>query len=372
MVRALARRARARDPARRLSGLHRPALASAARDDRPRADQPPRRARPGSCAGARRPRWTSWSRRPASASSSSASTNGASSPCRSPSGSRRDARSPRRTAARPAGRGGARSLWLAFLAPFFYLDLRRRELARVAARRTSAPSCSAGNAHIPFLGWTIIPYWSINAFYGLSLFVCATRDELDTHGRRLLTAQVVAVACFILFPLRFTFEQPATDGGLPAFCSTRSASFDKPFNQAPSLHIALLVILWALYARHVPRLARCAAAHLVRADRRFGADHLSAPFHRHPDRRAARVRLPVALAGRGREPVRRRAAHARPQAPQARDALRHGSDFACGRSQSGSVAWDCSCFGRHCRSASSRRTTDFSARPASKSVRTAR
>ena len=39
---------------------------------------------------------------------------------------------------------------------------------------------------IPFLDWTIIPYWSINVFYGLSLFVCATRTELDTHARRLL------------------------------------------------------------------------------------------------------------------------------------------------------------------------------------------
>ena len=36
------------------------------------------------------------------------------------------------------------------------------------------------------------------------------KRELDTHGRRLLTAQIVAVACFILFPLRFTFAQPET------------------------------------------------------------------------------------------------------------------------------------------------------------------
>jgi protein-tyrosine phosphatase len=33
-------------------------------------------------------------------------------------------------------------------------------------------------------------------------------------------------------------------------------AFDKPFNQAPSLHIALLVILWVCYARHVPGLWR--------------------------------------------------------------------------------------------------------------------
>ena len=80
----------------------------------------------------------------------------------------------------------------------------------------------------------------------------------------------------------------------PASSSTRCSSFDKPFNQAPSLHIALLVILWVLYARHVPRWLRagCCIAWFA-ADRRFGADHLPASLHRHPDRRAARLPLPV-------------------------------------------------------------------------------
>ena len=80
----------------------------------------------------------------------------------------------------------------------------------------------AWERHIPFLAWTIIPYWSINAFYGLSLFVCAERRaELDTHGRRLLTAQIVAVACFILFPLRFTFRPAGDSRRSPASCSLR-------------------------------------------------------------------------------------------------------------------------------------------------------
>jgi protein-tyrosine phosphatase/membrane-associated phospholipid phosphatase len=122
------------------------------------------------------------------------------------------------------------ALWLLFLAPFFW------------------------ERQIPFLDWTIIPYWSINAFYGLSVFVCATKAELDTHGRRLLTAQIVAVVCFLLFPLRFDFVQPETHG-FAGFLFAVLTGFDKPFNQAPSLHIALLVILWVLYARHVPRWA---------------------------------------------------------------------------------------------------------------------
>jgi protein-tyrosine phosphatase/membrane-associated phospholipid phosphatase len=145
------------------------------------------------------------------------------------------------------------AIWLACLAPFFYLTYGAANW--LASLRTGVPSIVFGwERAIPFLDWTIIPYWSINAFYGLSLFVCATKAELDTHGRRLLTAQVVAVTCFILFPLRFTFTQPETHG-FAGFLFTALTSFDKPFNQAPSLHIALLIILWVLYARHVPRWA---------------------------------------------------------------------------------------------------------------------
>lgn len=157
----------------------------------------------------------------------------------------------RRTEPRPWGRAAG---WLAFLAPFFYLTYGAAN--SIAAHRHDVPSIVfSWEGRIPFLAWTIIPYWSINAFYGLSLFVCATRAELDTHVRRLLTAQVVAVVCFILFPLKFTFHQPETHGLAGALFAALT-SFDRPFNQAPSLHIALLVILWRLYAKHLPRPAR--------------------------------------------------------------------------------------------------------------------
>ncbi|KAA2238270.1 phosphatase PAP2/dual specificity phosphatase family protein [Salinarimonas soli] len=154
-------------------------------------------------------------------------------------------------AARPAGRPWRRAaLWLAGLAPFFYATY---GLANwLAAQRDEVGAVVfAFERHVPFLAWTIVPYWSINAFYAASLFVPATAGELDRHGRRLLTAQAAAVACFILWPLRFTFERPPVTG-LPGFMFDALTSFDKPFNQAPSLHIALLVILWDLYARHLP------------------------------------------------------------------------------------------------------------------------
>jgi len=151
---------------------------------------------------------------------------------------------------RPWGRALA---WLCLLGPFFFLSYGTANW--VAAQRAEVGSVVFDWEHgIPFLPWTIVPYWSIDAFYGLSLFVCANKAELDTHARRLLTAQIVAVTCFILFPLRFTFERPQATGVTGALFDVLT-SFDKPFNQAPSLHIALLVILWPLYARHVPRWA---------------------------------------------------------------------------------------------------------------------
>jgi protein-tyrosine phosphatase/membrane-associated phospholipid phosphatase len=102
---------------------------------------------------------------------------------------------------------------------------------------------------IPFLAWTIVPYWTIDVLYALSLFLCATRAELDTLGKRLALAQITCVACFLLFPMRFTFVRPQASGAF-GFLFDVLIGFDKPFNQAPSLHIALLVILWQLYPRH--------------------------------------------------------------------------------------------------------------------------
>jgi hypothetical protein len=160
-------------------------------------------------------------------------------------------------AAPSAGKGPWKRavLWLAGLAPFFYASYGLANY--LADQRAFVPSIVFGWEHgIPFLPWTIIPYWSINLFYAASLFVCTTRDEVDTLGRRLLTAQAIAVCCFIAFPLRFTFARPAIGGGISGLLFDALLSFDKPYNQAPSLHIALLVILWVHYWHHVPRWAR--------------------------------------------------------------------------------------------------------------------
>jgi membrane-associated phospholipid phosphatase len=149
---------------------------------------------------------------------------------------------------RPATRA---ALWTGFLVPFFFASY---GLANwLAAQCTDVGSIVfAWERHIPFLAWTIVPYWSIDALYGLSLFFCRSGKEVDRVAKRLLSAQVVAVACFILFPLALTSERPEITGWAgPLFALLES--FDGQHNMTPSLHIALLVILWTLYAKHVPR-----------------------------------------------------------------------------------------------------------------------
>lgn len=139
--------------------------------------------------------------------------------------------------------------WLAFLGPFFYLTYGLANAS--AARRAHVPHVVFDWEHaLPFLAWTIVPYWTTNAFYAASPFLCRDRRELDTHCLRLLSVQVLAVACFLAWPLAFSFERPATDG-LSGAMFAALEGFDRPYNQAPSLHVALTIILWTLYARHL-------------------------------------------------------------------------------------------------------------------------
>lgn len=145
-------------------------------------------------------------------------------------------------------------LWLTVLGPFFFLSYGFANW--VTARRHNVPSIAFGwEHHIPFLAWTIVPYWSIDFFYVLSIFLCRDRKELNSHAKRLLAAQIISVACFLLFPLRFSFDQPQTSG-LFGWLFHALGNFDGPFNQAPSLHLSLTTILWAKYSEHTMGLAR--------------------------------------------------------------------------------------------------------------------
>ncbi|MEB0106462.1 phosphatase PAP2/dual specificity phosphatase family protein [Pseudomonas sp. MH9.3] len=145
-------------------------------------------------------------------------------------------------------------LWLLLLAPLFFSTY--GFATWVTAQRSDVGTLVFGwETHMPFWAWTIVPYWSIDLLYGFSLLLPNTRHELKQHALRLLTAQAIAVSCFLIWPLRFTFERPALDGVF-GWLFAVLAGFDKPFNQAPSLHIALLVILWLMFQRHTQGMWR--------------------------------------------------------------------------------------------------------------------
>ncbi|CAG9192915.1 phosphatase PAP2 family protein [Burkholderia vietnamiensis] len=132
----------------------------------------------------------------------------------------------------------------------------------LAARRAAVPTFAFGWEHaIPFVPWTIVPYWSIDLLYALSFLFWTRRDDLLDHVKRLLTVQLVSVACFIAWPLRFGFARPDASGMAGALF-TLLMGFDKPYNQAPSLHIGLLVVLWAVYAQQLRGTLARALLHL--------------------------------------------------------------------------------------------------------------
>lgn len=114
--------------------------------------------------------------------------------------------------------------------------------------------------HIPFWPWTIVPYWSIDFLYGLALFLCRSRTELNTLGKRLLCAQAICIAGFLFWPLHFSFVRPESTG-LFGQLFDALAGFDLPYNQAPSLHICLLLVLWQFYAKLIDSPLRRSVVH---------------------------------------------------------------------------------------------------------------
>jgi hypothetical protein len=148
--------------------------------------------------------------------------------------------------------------WLAALAVLFFSSYNFSNW--VASQRAHVPSIMfAWESSTPFLEWTIVPYWTSDFLYVLSILICTTRRELEIHGKRLVAAQLISVTCFLAMPLLCAFERPATHGFF-GWLFTVLLGFDRPFNQAPSLHVSLAVILWARFARHLDGVWRHAMA----------------------------------------------------------------------------------------------------------------
>nr|WP_244807869.1 phosphatase PAP2/dual specificity phosphatase family protein [Caballeronia zhejiangensis] len=153
-----------------------------------------------------------------------------------------------------------RSGWLAIMGALFFSTYAFANW--LASTRASVPTFAfAWERAIPFMPWSIVPYWSIDVFYALSFLLCVRRAALHAHVRRLFTMQMISVACFIAWPLSFGAERPVSSG-VTGVLFDLLTGIDKPYNQAPSLHIGLLIVLWTFYAGVLRNKAARAVLHL--------------------------------------------------------------------------------------------------------------
>src|SRR5438128_1702342 len=148
----------------------------------------------------------------------------------------------------------AAASWLLLLGPFFFLVYGACNWL-TSLRPNIGSFYFEEEQHIPFIPVMIIPYMSTDLLFAGSFFLCRDKDELRTLARRFFWAIVVSCVGFLLFPLRFAFPRPEVDGFLGMIFNVLT-SFDKPYNQAPALHISLLVLQWMVYARHTEGLLK--------------------------------------------------------------------------------------------------------------------
>lgn len=136
---------------------------------------------------------------------------------------------------------------LVFISLFFYTTYLFSNW--IASLRAPLPEMVfAWERHIPFVSGSIVPYWSLTPLYGIAIFLCRTQLEQKHLLRQLLAAQTMATVCFLVYPLQMSWQKPPVDGILGTLFAT-VAAFDMPYNQAPSLHIMLALIVGAFYWR---------------------------------------------------------------------------------------------------------------------------
>lgn len=147
------------------------------------------------------------------------------------------------------------SLFLIGLAVFFFWSYGLAN--RYAASLDIVPSIMYDwEQYIPFWPWTIIPYWSMDLLYGISFFICTSKHELTIHAGRLFAASCICCTLFILFPLSCSFVLPEITSPIFRWLIVGSGLVATPFNQAPSLHIALAWLVWLRFRAHTDGILR--------------------------------------------------------------------------------------------------------------------
>jgi protein-tyrosine phosphatase/membrane-associated phospholipid phosphatase len=119
----------------------------------------------------------------------------------------------------------------------------------ITSLRTGVGAVQFGwERRIPFIPWLIVPYMSIDLFFIAAPFVCVSRRQLHVLAARLIAATAVAGFFFLSVPLTLAVQRPSLDGWLGAIYEVLKTG-DRPFNMFPSLHAALLLLIWPVYHR---------------------------------------------------------------------------------------------------------------------------
>lgn len=108
---------------------------------------------------------------------------------------------------------------------------------------------------IPFIPWLIVPYMSIDLFFVAAPFLCRTRHQMQVLIARLLSATAIAAFSFLAIPMTLAVERPSINGWLGGVYEMLKAG-DQPHNMCPSLHVALLLLLWPVYHRAARGIVR--------------------------------------------------------------------------------------------------------------------
>ncbi|MBV6304992.1 phosphatase PAP2 family protein [Candidimonas humi] len=122
---------------------------------------------------------------------------------------------------------------------------------RWAATRPHAFSLhGAWDDWIPFLPWTIWPYLSLNAIFPVTFFAFDDVRSLRRHAMRIAAVQLACFALFSMFP-SVNVRPLQHPGGVSGMLFAQLHAFERPFNMFPSLHAAVLLLVWRAW---LPRM----------------------------------------------------------------------------------------------------------------------
>lgn len=100
---------------------------------------------------------------------------------------------------------------------------------------------------IPFIPLSIIPYMASGFFFCLVFFSCKNKHQLKILTWRMLFVTIIAGLFFVTVPLRFSLTKPDVSNSILNLPFSFLHTFDSPFNQSPSLHIAFAFIFWSVF-----------------------------------------------------------------------------------------------------------------------------